>query len=234
VSHDLRTPLAVIEGASSALLAQGAVPDPASRREMVESIHVQAVRLSRLIRNLLDMTRLQAGSVEPQLEWHPVEELVGSALRQVEDALGSRPVRTSLPEDLPLVHVDGVLFEQLLINLLDNAVKHAAGETPIEVSARVETGAGGRQLVVEVADRGPGLREEDLPRLFDKFWRGAREGTTGAGLGLAICRGIAQAHGGTLEAERREGGGARFRVRVPAGEHPPAVAREASAEANGG
>jgi two-component system sensor histidine kinase KdpD len=226
VSHDLRTPLAVIEGASSALLQQDALPDPRARREMLASIHEQSVRLSRLIRNLLDMTRLEAGSLKPQREWHTVEELAGSALRQMEGPLGNRPVRTTLPPDLPLVHVDGVLVEQLLINLLDNAVKHAPGDMPIDLSARVETGERGRELVLEVADRGPGLREEDLPRLFDKFWRGAREGTTGAGLGLAICRGIAQAHGGTIEAEQRAGGGALFRVRLPAGEHPPAVASE--------
>jgi two-component system sensor histidine kinase KdpD len=230
VSHDLRTPLAVIEGASSALLQPGAVPEPASRRELVESIHEQAARLSRLIRNLLDMTRLQSGSLEPQREWQPVDELIGSALRQMEGALAGRPVTTSLPPDLPLVNVDGVLLEQLLINLLDNAVKHAPGSTPIELGARVETERG-RELVLEVADRGPGLREEDLPHLFEPFWRGGSTGASGVGLGLAICRGIAQAHGGTIEAARRAGGGALFRVRLPAGETPPTVAAEAQEDA---
>lgn len=225
VSHDLRTPLAVIEGASSALLQDGAVSDPAARREMLASVHEQAVRLSRLIRNLLDMTRLESGSLQPQRDWHPVDELVGSALRQVEVALGRRPVVTRVPPELPLAHVDGVLVEQALINLLDNALKHAPGETPIEVAARVQDAPGGRELLLEVADRGPGLREQDLPRLFDKFWRGTAEGG-GAGLGLAICRGIAEAHGGRIAAERRPGGGALFRIALPLGGEPPAPVAE--------
>ena len=141
----------------------------------------------------------------------PLEEIVGSALSRLERHLGARPVLTALPDDLPLVSVDPTLLEQVLVNLVDNAIKHAPGAAPIEVSARATPGA----VVIEVADRGPGIAPGEEEAIFQKFRRGSDAAASGVGLGLAICRGIIEAHGGTIRARRREGGGAVFSVVLP-------------------
>jgi len=229
VSHDLRTPLAVISGASGALLDDGAVQDPAARRQMLASIHAEADRLARLVRNLLDMTRVESGTLEPEREWHPLEEIVGSALQLVSGRLGGASVTTALPPDLPLLHVDGLLVGQVLINLIDNVLQHAPPGTPIDISARHEPGAGRGAVVVEVADRGPGITTDDRPHVFTKFFRGRGAGS-GTGLGLAICRGIVEAHGGTIEADARPGGGVVFRIRLPLTDTPPQTQPEAQPE----
>ena len=153
VSHDLRTPLATITGAASGLLEGADRLEPAARRELLEAIHEEADRLNRLVGNLLDMTRLESGAIQVRKEWHSLEELVGTALARLGRRLGDHPVTTRLPPDLPLVPLDGVLVEQVLINLLDNAVKHTPAGTPIEISAS----AGHGEAQIEVADRGPGL-----------------------------------------------------------------------------
>jgi two-component system, OmpR family, sensor histidine kinase KdpD len=236
VSHDLRTPLSVISGASGALLEDGGIRDPAVRREMLQNIRDEAERLARLVRNLLDMTRLESGALAPAREWLPLEELVGSALHAMAGRLGARTVTTALAPDLPMLSVDGVLVEQLLINLLDNVVQHVPDGTPIEIRARAEArpdaarevtrDAVARDVVLEVSDRGPGIPPGDLTRIFEKFQR-ASPARGGTGLGLAICRGIAEAHGGRIEAENRPGGGTTFRVRLPVVGEPPAVPPEA-------
>ena len=223
VSHDLRTPLAAITGAASSLRDDAGVLSGATRRDLAETISEEAQRLNRLIGSLLDMTRLEAGAVAVQTDWHSVEELVGAALARLEPQLGSRGVRLDLAAGLPLVPLDGLLFEQLVGNLLENALKHGAVETPIEIVAEID----GTALRFEVAARGPGLDPEDLEAVFQKFHRGRRAaGRPGAGLGLAICRAIAVAHGGTIEAANRPGGGASFVVRLPLGGEPPAVEAE--------
>jgi two-component system sensor histidine kinase KdpD len=223
VSHDLRTPMATITGAASSLLDESNRLDPAARHELVRSIHQEADRLDRLVKNLLDMMRLEAGAVRLNREWHPLDEIVGSSLARLERRLDGREVIVSLPPDLPLVHVDGVLLQQVIINLLENAVKYTPAESQIEVSATAKD----RELLVEVADRGPGLPPGEEDRIFDKFYRGkpATEGG-GVGLGLTICRGIVDAHGGRIWAENRFGGGARFQFTIPLSEHQPTVATE--------
>lgn len=219
VSHDLRTPLAVITGAASTLL-QGNV-DGADRDELTGSILHEADRLNRLVQNLLDMTRVESGTLRVKKQWHPLEEVVGSALVHAERLLGARDVTTKLPSGMTLVPLDSVLIEQVLVNLLDNAVKHTPAGTPIHIEARVTDGA----VEIEVADRGPGLAEADAPNVFDKFHRGSAK-HVGAGLGLTICRGIVIAHGGKIWAAPRPGGGASFRFTLPLEGEPPAVAEE--------
>jgi two-component system sensor histidine kinase KdpD len=232
VSHDLRTPLAVVTGATSALLEDGAAHDAASRRELLETAHQEAQRLNRLVRNLLDMTRLEAGALKVHKEPQPIEEVIGAALNRMEDRLRGREVNTAVPRNLPLVPFDPALIEQVLINLLENATKYTPAGSPIDVSAHCSEG----EIVVEVADRGPGVAAENAERVFDKFYR-VREGEGGGvGLGLTICRGIVSAHGGRIWVEDRPGGGAIFRFTLPlerTAVREPAKIEEAAAPVGG-
>ncbi len=217
VSHDLRTPLATITGAASSLLEGGTRLDAPTQRDLLESLSEEAERLNRLVNNLLEMTRLESGTLQVRKEWYPLEEVVGAALSRLAKLLRDRPLTTSLPADLPLVPIDDVLLEQALINLLDNAIKHTPDDSPLEITAWAEQGA----VTVELADRGPGLPPGDEERVFDKFYRGPERTSRGAGLGLAICRGIIEAHGGRIWAENRLGGGVAFRFTIPLTGTPP-------------
>jgi two-component system sensor histidine kinase KdpD len=210
VSHDLRTPLSSITGAATALREDAGL-DAATRRELTDSIVDEAERLERLVGNLLDMTRLEGGAVVPKREWVPVDEVVGSALTRLERRLAGRPVRTELEPDLPLLSVDPVLIEQAVTNLVENAVKHTPAGAELSVSA---SRAGG-DVLLEVADRGPGLPPGEEERIFERFHRGAAAGARGSGLGLPIARAIARVHGGRLVARQREGGGAVFSLTLP-------------------
>ncbi len=224
VSHDLRTPLAVITGTATTLLSPDAPADAGTRRELLEAIAEESARLGRLVEDLLQMTRLEAG-VPPHLEWVPVEELVGSALALTEGPLRGHEVRVDVEPGMPLARLDEVLVTQALVHLLENAARHTPAGTAVEVAARRDGG----WIAVEVSDRGPGLEPGDESRVFEKFWRAAGAGRAagapgrpaGTGLGLAICRAIVEAHGGRVEAARRPGGGARFTLRLPAGEVAP-------------
>jgi K+-sensing histidine kinase KdpD len=221
LSHDLRTPLAAITGAATTLRDESAAIDGGQRRELLATICEEADRLERLVRNLLDMTRLESGALAVKRQWIPLEEIVGSALTRLESQLDGRPVRTDLPADLPLVSVDAVLLEQVFVNLLENAAKYTPPGSPVEITARAVASSGA--IIIEVADRGPGIAPGNETRLFEKFFRGPQAGSSGAGLGLAICRGVISAHGGHIAATNRAGGGAIFRMNLPiVGRPPPA------------
>jgi len=218
VSHDLRTPLAAITGAASSILETGDAMAPATRSEMLNTIYSESERMERLINNLLDMTRLESGGLRLKKEWLPVQELVASALHHLDRRLRGRDVKVDLPADLPLISVDASAMEQVLTNLVDNAVEYTPADAPVEITAR----AGDKQFVIEVADRGPGLPPGTEKRIFDKFFR-ASQSRRGIGLGLAICRGIVAAHGGTISAHNRPGGGARFHIELPLDRPPPVI-----------
>lgn len=223
VSHDLRTPLSAITGAASSLLeGEKALPDD-TRRELTQSIVDESGRLNRLVGNLLTMTRIESGAVRVRKEWQPLEEVVGAALNHVEKALRRHPVTIRIPEDLPLVPIDGVLVEQVLVNLLENAIRYTPEDASIDITAEADEGG----VVVEVADRGPGLPDGDEARVFEKFYRGPRaRDRRGVGLGLPICRGILEAHGGRIRAGNRPGGGAFFEFFLPSEGSPPEVEPE--------
>lgn len=221
VSHDLRTPLAAIAGAASSLIETAAPLDAATRRELLETIRDESERLTRLVENLLHMTRLSSGQIALNRQWQPLDELIGSALRRTERQLVGREVRVHLADDLPLAHFDEVLMESVLVNLLENAAKYSAPHSPIEICAE-KTGDG---VSVEVKDRGRGLVPGDEERVFEMFYRGAgvKPDRGGTGLGLAICSAIVRAHGGTIEAHHRAGGGTIVRFAVPHGAIPPVL-----------
>jgi two-component system sensor histidine kinase KdpD len=225
VSHDLRTPLAAITGAGTLLLEDGAT-DPALRRELTATVVEEAERLERLVANLLDMTRLESGVVEPKREWVPLVEVVGSAMTRLERSMAGRRVAIEIPEEIPLLSIDPLLVQQLLVNLLENAAKHTPPGAEIGVLATREGGT----LAVDVADRGPGIPPGEEERVFERFHRAARPAVGGVGLGLPIARAIAHAHGGRLTASNRPGGGALFRLTLPILD-PPAAPPEPAAGA---
>ena len=216
VSHDLRTPLATITGSASSLLDQQ-LP-PVTQRELTQSIYDEADRLNRLVSNLLDMTRLESGAARVQREWQALDEVISTALARTDRQLAYHNVHVDLPPEMLLVPLDAVLIEQVLINVLENAAKYAPPASPIEVRAYA-TARDGRTApaaIIEIADRGPGLPPGDEARMFEKFYRAPNNGTSnGAGLGLAIASGIMNAHGGSISAENRAGGGAIFRITIP-------------------
>ena len=222
VSHDLRTPLAAITGAASSL-ASGAQLPAAAERELKQTILEESERLNRRVANLLDMTRLEAGALELSREWVSLEELVGSTLARLERLLAGRPFTTQLPPDLPLVKVDALLLEQVLVNLVENALKYTPPGSAIRVAASAENAA---TILVEVRDEGPGLPPGTEERVFEKFRREER-GRGGFGLGLAICRAIVVAHGGRIWAENLPGGGAAFRFTLPLESTRPELPEEA-------
>ncbi len=212
VSHDLRTPLATIMGAASGLVEDSEMLNAATRRDLSQAIYEEAEWLNRLVNNLLDMTRLESGTLKVNKEWQPIEEVLGSVLNRLEKQLGQRSITTLLPPDLPPVPLDSVLLEQVLINLLENALKYTPPSSPIDLTVWTKEDA----LLVEVADRGPGLPLGAEELVFDKFYRAHPNGErNGVGLGLSICRGMIEAHGGQIWAEQRAGGGASFRLSIP-------------------
>ncbi|MBL8179040.1 MAG: sensor histidine kinase KdpD [Bryobacterales bacterium] len=214
VSHDLRTPLATITGAATSLRDQWERLPAEARSELLESIAEEGERMGRLVQNLLEMTRLDAGGVEIHRDWHTVEEMVGAALERMEKPLARHAVKTALEERLPLVQVDDVLMQQVLVNLLENAAKYTPAGTEVEIAAY----AGNRGVVVEVRDRGPGFAAGEEAHVFEKFYRGSTEGVRGVGLGLAISQAIVRAHGGSITAANRAGGGAVIRIVLAGGE----------------
>ncbi len=211
VSHDLRTPLTVIAGSASSLLEGEKNLDAGTKHELTQGIYEEAKRLDRLVNNLLEMSRLQSGSVKISMEWYVLEEVIGCALAQLDSQLQDRPVNISLPTDLPLVQIDALLLERVVINLLENAIKYTPPGTPVEISGRINA----NELLVTVADKGSGLPAGQEERIFEKFYQVTPGSARGAGLGLTICRSIIEAHGGRIWAANRPEGGARFSFTIP-------------------
>ncbi len=214
VSHDLRTPLTSIAGAASTLL--NAPLGSEQQKELATTIYEESDRLNRLVRNLLDMTRLESGELQLNREWESAEELVGSAVRRTEDILAKHEVAVTVERDLPLLKVDGPLIEQVLINLLENAARHSPNGTKVEVKA---TRSGGF-VRFEISDNGPGVPTGEEELIFEKFHRGKSAASGGFGLGLAICRGVLKAHGSQIWARHRPNGGAQFVFELKADEPP--------------
>jgi len=227
LSHDLRTPLTVLVGLAESL-ALTKPPLSPEQLESAEAIQDEARRMSTLVSNLLDMARIESGEVKLNLQWQPLEEVVGSALNAAREMLKHHLVEVHLPRNLPLVHIDALLIERVLVNLLENASKYTPPGSRITMAAEIV----GDQLSVSVSDNGPGLGAGREEAIFQKFTRGERESATpGVGLGLAICRAIVESHQGKIVASHRPGGGARFTFTLPLG-HPPPAAVEPEA-ANG-
>ena len=217
ISHDLRTPLAVITGGASTLAERGERLSPEERAALAQSVFQQARDVSELVTKILQMTRLEAGAIRLERGWDSLAEIAGAVLRRLKPRLADHLLMVDLPQDLPLVRVDASLIEQVLGNLLENAARHTPPRTLIRLKAENQKPL----LVVSVEDFGPGLPEADLERIFRKFHRGA-------GLGLAICRAVVQLHGGRIWAERLPGVGTAFRFTLPL-ETPPAMPAEALA-----
>lgn len=229
ISHDLRTPLSSLVGLAESLRLTR--PEPtAQQAEIADAMAASARRMSALVNNLLDMARLESGAVRLDLQWQPLEEVVGTALAATAAMLARHRVTVALADDLPLLRLDAVLMERVLVNLLENAVKYTPEGTAIEIAAAVDGG----EVRLSVRDHGPGLpagREQDLWR---KFERGQRESSTpGVGLGLALCRSIVEAHGGRIDATNAADGGARFVMRLPLGVPPQAPPTDAMEEGVG-
>jgi two-component system, OmpR family, sensor histidine kinase KdpD len=224
VSHDLRTPLAVIAGTTSTLLEMGESADHATRDALLSEVYDESNRLTRLVENLLSMTRLESGVLVIDKQWFPVEDVIGSALRRLRKEIDGRPINKHLPAELPLVPLDGVMIEQVLFNLIDNALKYSPADSLIDVAARTE----GENVIIDIADRGPGLAPGEAEQVFEKLFRGAaaKSGGRGAGLGLAIARAVVEAHGGRIWAANRAGGGSVFSFSLPLATPPPGLEPE--------
>lgn len=225
ISHDLRTPLSVMVGLAEALKLTKP-PLAGEAAEIASAVGESALRMNTLVNNLLDMARLESGKVVLNREWQPIEDVVGSALRAIQPILGGRSVQVALDDDLPPVHIDAVLIERVLINLIENAVKYAPQGTTICLGARATFD----NIELWVADEGPGLPHGHEEAIFSKFMRGKKESSIpGVGLGLAICRAIARAHGGTIRGVTRPEGGACFTLRLPR-EEPPVIETQSTNE----
>src|SRR5579883_507136 len=216
VSHDLRTPLTSIKAAASSLLQEDVQWSEEERRSFAAAIVREADRLNRLVGNLLDMSRIEGGALKPEKEWYPFDELVHDVLDHLQGLLQERRVDTFIPDDLPPVELDYLQMDQVLTNLIENAVRYTPARSPIEIRVEVRD----QHLWVSIADYGPGIPPGDLERIFDKFYRvlsTKRRGTStmGTGLGLAVCRGLVEAHGGRIWAENRAEGGAIFYFTLP-------------------
>jgi two-component system, OmpR family, sensor histidine kinase KdpD len=222
ISHDLRTPLAVMAGASSTLADRGERMAPEERQALAASVFSQCREMSERVSKVLQMTRLETGAIELARDWAAMPEIAASVLRSLQERLAAHEVIVELPADLPLVRVDAALIEQVLANLIENAARYTPAGTVIRLCAATDGG----ELVVSVEDHGPGLANEDLERVFAKFQHGGLAGASGMGLGLAISRAIVALHRGRAWAERIAGGGIAFRFSLPM-EAAPAVPAEA-------
>ncbi|MDQ3928435.1 MAG: ATP-binding protein [Chloroflexota bacterium] len=226
VSHDLRTPLTAIIASADSLLHGDEIWTGQERQQLAGNIKVKAQRLTRIVENLLDLSRIEAGSLRPERRWYDLGALVDDVLDRMRSVTAQHRLLVDVPEDLPPVPLDYVEIDQVLSNLIENATKYSPPNTQIRICARRKDG----EVQLEVADRGPGIPPPALPHLFEPFYRadGRDPGPGGAGVGLAIARGLVEAHGGRIWAENRSGGGARFAFTLPLSVHPerPSAAPE--------
>ena len=218
VSHDLRTPLTTIKTAASSLLQKDVQLDEEVRNTFAQAIERESDRLNRLVENLLDMSRIEGGALHPMKVWYPLDEIIYNVLGRMQPFLEGRTIKKYIPDNLPPVKIDYVQIGQVVTNLLENASRYTPIGSPIDVSIQ----ALGEHIQVSLADRGPGVSTVDRERIFDKFYRVHREPHAadhdrGSGLGLAVCRGIVEAHNGRIWVETREGGGAIFCFTLPKG-----------------
>ncbi|HEU4419654.1 MAG TPA: ATP-binding protein [Planctomycetota bacterium] len=214
MSHDFRTPLASITGAVTTLIDSGASIDQETRTDLMHSIREDADHLEVQVRNMLDVTRLESGNLQVERDWHALEEVVGCALTRLERSLASRSIKIEIPPDLPMVAMDALLIEQMLVNLLENAARYTPPGSPIEITAQDND----EWIRIAIADHGPGIPAAEREAVFKKFYRGASAKVRGgSGLGLAICRAIAQLHGGFVWVDDRPDGaaGAAFQIDLP-------------------
>ena len=221
VSHDLRSPLAVVAGAASTLLEKDASLDRPARMELLHTIHEETDRLERIIRNVLNLTRLESGTIAVRKEWQPLEEIFGVILNRYAERLAERHLESKIPPDLPLFPFDTLLMEQVLANLMENVLRHTPNGTPVETTVTPQKSA----VMIEIADRGPGIPVHEEETIFTKFTRSTNT-RMGAGIGLSICRAIVEAHGGRIWAENRAGGGAMFKFIIPVEGTPPSMIPE--------
>ena len=219
VSHDLKTPLSAIIAAGTTLVDEESQLDHETRTELTHTIVEAAERLDGLVTNLLSATRMESGQIMLTKSVEALDELVGAVLSRFAERLGGRSVKLDIPSDLPLISVDPKLIEQVLINLVENALRYTAEDTTLHVSARAVRG----EVVVQVADEGAGITDSEREKVFEKFFRGslARSNDGGAGLGLMICRAAVRAHGGRILAKDRPGGGACIEFSLPIADEPP-------------
>jgi two-component system sensor histidine kinase KdpD len=211
VSHDLRTPLASILASAGSLRQEDVRWTDEERGSFVEAIEQEAARLDRIVGNLLDLSRLESGTLQPDRRWYEPTELINEVTARLRPLVAPHPVRLDLPDELSPVHLDYSEIDQVLTNLIENAANYSPSDSEIRVSAAIQDGS----LRVSVADSGPGISEEAMPRLFEPFFRGIRAGRMGSGLGLAVARGLVEAHGGRIWADNRREGGSRFSFEIP-------------------
>ena len=215
VSHDLRSPLTAILTAASGLRGDGLAA--ADRDELLTVLDAEGQRLSRLVADLLDLSRIEAGAAHPRADWCDLRDVVSGAAEQVRAARGAHPVEIDLPDELPLVRADGVQLERVFFNLIENAVKFS----PPDAVVRVTGAATPTSVTVRVTDRGRGIPSSKRPDVFEPFFRGRGDGS-GSGLGLAICRGFVEANGGRIALQTRRGAGTAFAVTLPLPAEAPA------------
>jgi two-component system sensor histidine kinase KdpD len=229
ISHDLRTPLASIIGAVSSLLRFGKGFDENTRRDLLQTIHEEADRLNRFVGNLLDMTKLEAGALTPHLRWEDLTDLIGAAIESQKARISGDRFRVQLEPGLPMLAIDFVLMEQVLINLFDNAHKNSDPASPVTIRGS----RSGQEVVLSIHDEGVGIERGELTRIFEKFYRVRAKDrkVAGTGLGLAICKGIVEAHGGSIAAASDgPGRGSTFTIRLPVASESPNLVLEESVD----
>ncbi|PWW04801.1 two-component system sensor histidine kinase KdpD [Paenibacillus cellulosilyticus] len=228
VSHELRTPLAALIGSAGALIEGDSLFSAEDRMSLLTTMREGALRMNRLVSNLLGIVQLESGMLKLRSKWCDIEDMIGVVRKQVEEGIQHRTVRVELPDDIPLIQGDEVLLEQVLTNVVSNAIKYSPDYSVITIRAIVD----GESFILSVADQGLGIASADRERIFDKFYRSARTGhLTGTGLGLAICRGIIDLHGGTIAAQPNEDGqGTVLVMTLPIGQDQVAVRHEEGME----